>query len=68
MRPEISSFIRTLTYPDLTDAAKTQGRANVRGVQNDFIFSDHGIARKMTGVFPTEATEARHRRNRSHMK
>ena len=41
MRPEISAFIRTLTYPDLTDAAKTQGRANVRGVQNNFIFSDH---------------------------
>jgi superfamily I DNA and/or RNA helicase len=41
MRPEISAFIRTLTYPDLTDASKTQGRANVRGVQNNFIFIDH---------------------------
>jgi superfamily I DNA and/or RNA helicase len=41
MRPEISAFIRTLTYPDLTDASKTQGRANVRGVQNNFVFIDH---------------------------
>lgn len=41
MRPEISGFIRTLTYPDLTDAPKTQGRANIRGVQNNFIFIDH---------------------------
>jgi superfamily I DNA and/or RNA helicase len=41
MRPEISGFIRTLTYPDLTDAPKTQGRANIRGVQNNFVFIDH---------------------------
>jgi len=41
LRPTISAFIRTLTYPYLTDAAKTQGRANVRGVQNNFIFIDH---------------------------
>ncbi|OJA15476.1 hypothetical protein AZE42_06348 [Rhizopogon vesiculosus] len=41
MRPEISAFIRTLTYPDLTDAPKTQGRADVRGVQNNFVFIDH---------------------------
>ena len=27
--------------PDLTDAAKSQGRANVRGVQNNFIFIDY---------------------------
>jgi hypothetical protein len=32
MRPEISAFLRTLTYPNLTDAPKTQGRANVRGL------------------------------------
>jgi len=41
MRPEISAFIQTLTYPYLIDAAKTRGRANVRGVQNNFIFIDH---------------------------
>jgi superfamily I DNA and/or RNA helicase len=32
MRPEISAFLRTLTYPNLTDAPKTQGCANVRGL------------------------------------
>ncbi|KAF9517370.1 hypothetical protein BS47DRAFT_1371407 [Hydnum rufescens UP504] len=41
MRPEISAFIRSLTYPDLTDAAKTQGRDNIRGIQNNIIFIDH---------------------------
>ncbi|KAJ8593168.1 hypothetical protein M405DRAFT_925273 [Rhizopogon salebrosus TDB-379] len=34
-------FIRMLTYPDLTDASKTQGRTNVRGVQNNIVFTDH---------------------------
>ncbi|KAG1721719.1 AAA domain-containing protein [Suillus paluster] len=41
MRPEISAFIRKLTYPDLTDAAKTQGRDDIRGIQNNFVFVDH---------------------------
>ena len=41
MRPEISAFIKALTYPDLTDAPETQCRANVRGVQSNFIFIDH---------------------------
>lgn len=41
MRPEISAFIRTLTYPDLTDAPKTQGRADIRGIQNNIVFIDH---------------------------
>ncbi|EIW77517.1 P-loop containing nucleoside triphosphate hydrolase protein [Coniophora puteana RWD-64-598 SS2] len=41
MRPEISAFIRALTYPDLRDAPKTIGRANIRGVQNNIVFIDH---------------------------
>ncbi|KAG1804050.1 P-loop containing nucleoside triphosphate hydrolase protein [Suillus subaureus] len=41
MRPEISAFIRKLTYPDLTDAPKTQGRNDIRGIQNNIIFIDH---------------------------
>jgi len=41
MRPEISAFIRKLTYPDLTDAPKTKGRDDIRGVQNNIIFIDH---------------------------
>ncbi|KAG2359774.1 hypothetical protein BDR07DRAFT_1336370 [Suillus spraguei] len=41
MRPEISAFIRKLTYPDLTDAPKTQGRDDIRGIQNNIIFINH---------------------------
>ncbi|KAJ8579622.1 hypothetical protein M405DRAFT_894624 [Rhizopogon salebrosus TDB-379] len=41
MCPEVSAFISTLTYPNLTDAPKTQGRANGCGVQNNFVFIDH---------------------------
>ncbi|KAL4068441.1 P-loop containing nucleoside triphosphate hydrolase protein [Scleroderma yunnanense] len=41
MRPEISAFIRALTYPDLTDAPKTQNRDNIRGLQKNVIFVDH---------------------------
>ena len=41
MRPEISAFIRALTYPGLTDAPKTQNRDNIRGLQKNVIFLDH---------------------------
>ena len=41
MRPEISSLIRTLTYPDLIDAPTTQNRPNIRGLQSNVIFVDH---------------------------
>lgn len=41
MRPEISALIRHLTYPDLTDAPKTSGRPDLRGVQNNIVFIDH---------------------------
>ncbi|KAF8065345.1 P-loop containing nucleoside triphosphate hydrolase protein [Lyophyllum atratum] len=41
MRPEISSIIRHLTYPDLTDAAKTKGRPDLRGLQDNVIFINH---------------------------
>ncbi len=33
MRPEISSLVRSLTYPELIDAPKTKGRPNLRGFQ-----------------------------------
>ncbi|KAG6328788.1 hypothetical protein ID866_10301, partial [Astraeus odoratus] len=42
MRPEISAFIRALTYPGLTDAPKTLGRENIRGLQKNVVFIDHG--------------------------
>ena len=41
MRPEISSLVRSLTYPDLLDAPKTKERANIRGLQNNIIFVNH---------------------------
>lgn len=41
MRPEISALIRHLTYPDLTDASKTAGRPNLRGVRDNIIFITH---------------------------
>jgi hypothetical protein len=41
MRPEISSLIRHLTYPDLTDAPKTSNRPNLRGVLDDVVFINH---------------------------
>ena len=41
MRPEISSLIRHLTYPDLTDAKSTLKRANLRGFRDNVIFVNH---------------------------
>jgi superfamily I DNA and/or RNA helicase len=41
MRPEISALVRQLTYPDLVDAPKTQGRPNLRGFQDNLIFVNH---------------------------
>ncbi|CAN9351619.1 unnamed protein product [Alternaria alternata] len=41
MRPEISSLVRSLTYPELKDAEKTQGRPDLRGFQSNVIFVSH---------------------------
>ena len=41
MRPEISSIIRHLTYPDLRDAPQTKGHPDLRGVQDNVIFINH---------------------------
>lgn len=41
MRPEISSLVSALTYPDLSDAPKTQGRPDIRGLQDNVIFVSH---------------------------
>ena len=41
MRPEVSALVRSLTYPDLTDAPKTQGRPDLRGFQKNLIFVAH---------------------------
>lgn len=41
MRPEISRIVRHLTYPDLRDAPKTQGRPDLRGVRDNIVFINH---------------------------
>lgn len=41
MRPEISSLVRRLTYPELIDAEKTKNRPDIRGLQDNIIFIDH---------------------------
>ncbi|KAF1835315.1 P-loop containing nucleoside triphosphate hydrolase protein [Decorospora gaudefroyi] len=41
MRPEISSLVRSLTYPELEDAEKTKGRPALRGFQDNVIFMSH---------------------------
>lgn len=41
MRPEISAFIRELTYPELIDHPSTQNRPDIRGVQSNIIFVNH---------------------------
>ena len=41
MRPEISAFVRELTYPELVDAPSTYHRPDIRGVQSNVIFVDH---------------------------
>ena len=44
MRPEISSLVRSLTYPDLVDAPKTMDRADLRGFSDNLIFVNHNNA------------------------
>ena len=41
MRPEISAFVRELTYPELIDAPSTFQRPNICGVPSNIIFVNH---------------------------
>ncbi|THH18626.1 hypothetical protein EW146_g2397 [Bondarzewia mesenterica] len=41
MRPEISSLVQQLTYPELLDDPKTQGRPDLRGVRDNVVFINH---------------------------
>ncbi|KAJ3782150.1 P-loop containing nucleoside triphosphate hydrolase protein [Lentinula aff. detonsa] len=41
MRPEISTLIRELTYPELVDAPRTQNRPPLRGLQDVVVFVNH---------------------------
>lgn len=43
MRPEISSLVRHLTYPNLTDAPMTRNRPSIRGLCSNVIFLDHRV-------------------------
>lgn len=42
MRPQISALVRRLMYPDLSDNETTLLRPNIRGLQSNVIFIDHG--------------------------
>ena len=41
MRPEISSLIRSLTYPELEDDPKTKNQPLLRGFQDNLMFVSH---------------------------
>ncbi|KZT43420.1 P-loop containing nucleoside triphosphate hydrolase protein [Sistotremastrum suecicum HHB10207 ss-3] len=41
MRPEISSLVRELTYPELIDDPKTRGRPDIRGLRSNVVFISH---------------------------
>lgn len=41
MRPEISELVRHLTYPDLLDAPRTKGRADLMGIRDNVVFINH---------------------------
>jgi hypothetical protein len=43
MRPEISSLVRHLTYPDLKDADSTLKRNNLRGFSDNVVFVTHSV-------------------------
>ena len=41
MSPEISLFVRELTYPDLVDAETTEGRPRIKGLRDRVVFFNH---------------------------
>nr|XP_018911146.1 PREDICTED: uncharacterized protein LOC109039891 [Bemisia tabaci]XP_018911147.1 PREDICTED: uncharacterized protein LOC109039891 [Bemisia tabaci] len=50
MRPEISAFVREMTYPELKDAKDTEGRPNLRGFTDNIIFVNHSeLETELTG-------------------
>jgi hypothetical protein len=44
MRPEISDFVRSQTYPDLADHESVHRRPTVRGVKMNVAFIDHDVS------------------------
>ncbi|KAF2759849.1 P-loop containing nucleoside triphosphate hydrolase protein [Pseudovirgaria hyperparasitica] len=43
MRPEISTLVRRLTYPNLEDATSTMNRPSIRGLQSNVVFLKHSV-------------------------
>lgn len=43
MRPEISSLVRNLTYPNLEDAPNTMNRPDLLGFQCNIVFINHSV-------------------------
>jgi hypothetical protein len=43
MAPEISALVKRLTYPELSDAPRTQNRPPLRGFQQRVIFFNHKV-------------------------
>ena len=41
MRPQISAYVRSLTYPELQDAPTTNNRPQLRGLQDNVVFISH---------------------------
>ncbi|KIJ08243.1 hypothetical protein PAXINDRAFT_89146 [Paxillus involutus ATCC 200175] len=63
MRPEISAFIRALTYPELVDHPNTLNRPDIRGVQSNVVFVDHSrpedVETRITDRGDAEATSSK---------
>jgi superfamily I DNA and/or RNA helicase len=63
MRPEISAFIRALTYPELVDHPNTLNRPDIRGVQSNVVFVDHSrpedVETRITDRGDVEATSSK---------
>ncbi|KAI0030556.1 P-loop containing nucleoside triphosphate hydrolase protein [Vararia minispora EC-137] len=54
MRPDISALVRHVSYPDLVDADRTQGRPDLRGVRDNVVFINHSHPEDdMKGVVET---------------
>lgn len=50
MVPEISHFIRSMTYADLEDAEKTLGRPSIRGIRERVVFVNHSHQEGLIGT------------------
>lgn len=63
MRPEISQFIRTQTYPKLQDHSSVNDFPNVKGVTENVVFVDHKILEDGAGSNEDDAHLAKTKSN-----